>query len=486
MIGMIAVPIYIRFLGVEGYGLVGFYGALRTVFNSFLDFGLSVTIKRDVARYMASPAKIAQTRDLVRTMEGPYWLIGVFLGFVVYLAAPAISTYWINSEMISVSIIEDVIVIMALITFVQWPLTFYQGGLIGLQKIVLLNGVNVIISTLRSGGSIFAVWLFPSPMIAFFYWQVIVSVIQLSITAILMWHNLPPSLHPPRFQKSIIKEIWRFALGMSGTSIFAFLLTQGDKILLSKILTLEHFGYYSIAATLNEQLQLVNAQIVQPLFPQFSSLIAVDNWAALREHYHKACQLVSVIILPIAGVAAFFSQELIYLWTNDQQLASIVAPIATLLFAGTALLNIIDIPVVMAIAYGWVRFTFYRGLVLSILFVPLLVVLSLEYAGTGAALAWLLLNLGQLLVLPPVIHRKILPGELKQWYVNDVGVPLISSFLVLIIARWLMPVDSSTFQNFVFVGLVAVVVFVVAFLSAKESRKWGKELLKNLSFRLNA
>jgi O-antigen/teichoic acid export membrane protein len=479
IIGMVAVPIYLRFLGVEGYGLVGFYGALRAVFNSFLDFGLSVTIKREVARYTASPTKIAQTRDLVRTMELPYWLIGVVLGFIVYLGAPLISTYWINSETIPASTIENVIVIMGVITFVQWPLTFYQGGLIGLQKIVLLNSVNVIAATLRGVGGILAVWLFTSPIIAFFLWQVIVSVIQLGITANLMWRNLPPSGHAPRFQRSIIAEIWRFALGMTGTSFFTFFLTQADKIILSKILTLEHFGYYSIAVTLNEQLQLVNAQTVQPLFPRFSAFTSLNDREALRDLYHKSCQLVSVVIFPIAGTAAFFSRELIFLWTQDWQLAFIVAPIATLLFAGTALLNIIDIPVVMTIAYGWVKFTFYRGLVLSIFFIPLLVLLSLEYAGIGAALAWALLNFGQLIILPPIIHKKILSGELKQWYVFDVGIPLIASLTVLGIARWLMPLDLSSLQYFVFIGLIAAVIMLVVVLSTKEARLWGKEFLGN-------
>jgi O-antigen/teichoic acid export membrane protein len=479
LVGMIAVPFYISFLGVEGYGLVGFYGALRAVFNSFLDFGLSVTIKREIARYTASPNKLSQTRDLVRTMEIPYWFIGLLLGFIVYLGAPIISTYWLRSDAIPASTIENVIVIMAIITFVQWPLTFYQGGLIGLQKIVLLNGVNVIIATLRGVGGILAVWLFSSPIIAFFWWQVILSIFQLGVTAYLMWHNLPPSAHAPRFQTKIIKEIWRFALGMSGTSFFSFFLTQADKIILSKILTLEHFGYYSIAVTLNDQLQMVNAQIVQPIFPRFAAVISLDDKEALRDLYHKASQLVAVIILPIAGTAAFFSRELIYLWTQDMQLASIVAPIATFLFAGTALLNVIDIPVVVSIAYGWVKFTFYRSLVLSILFVPLLVVLSLKYAGIGAALAWALLNLAQLIILPTIVHHKILIGEKVQWYFFDVGIPLMVSLTILSVARWLMPLNMSFLQYILYIGLIALIVLVVMVLSAREARAWAKELLGN-------
>jgi O-antigen/teichoic acid export membrane protein len=476
---MVAVPFYIRFLGVEGYGLVGFYGALRAVFNSFLDFGLTATIKREIARYTATPARIARTRDLVRTLEIAYWMIGLFLGLFVCLGAPLISKYWINSELISTTTIEKVIVIMGVITFIQWPLTFYQGGLIGLQKIVLLNGINVAVATLRGVGGVLAVWLFSPPLIAFFMWQVILSLFQLGMTTYLLWLNLPPGNKAPRFRKSIIVEIWRFALGMSGTSFFSFFLTQADKVILSKILTLEHFGYYSLAVTLNEQLGMVNPQITQPLFPRFAALISTGDEETLRDFFHKASQLVSVVILPVAGTAAFFSRELILLWIQDMQIASIVAPIASLLFAGTTLLNLIDVPFSLTIAYGWVKFAFLRSLILSVLIVPLMIVLSTRHGAVGAALAWALLNLIQLIIFPFVMHHRILKGELKRWYIFDVGVPLISSLALLGLARWLMPLELHFLQYAILIGSVAITIFLVAVLSAREARAWGVEVIEN-------
>jgi O-antigen/teichoic acid export membrane protein len=482
-IGMIAVPFYIRFLGVEGYGLVGFYGALRAVLNSFLDFGLTVTINREVARYTASPAKIGQTRDLVRTLEIAYWFIGLILGLLVYLSAPLIANFWLNSETIPAKTIENVIAMMGVITFIQWPLTLYQGGLIGLQKIVLLNGVNVVVATLRGVGGILAVWLFPQPLISFFVWQIILSLVQSVLTIFLLWHNLPASNQRPGFRASIVKEMWRFAVGMSGTSVFSFFLTQADKVLLSKILTLEHFGYYSLAVTLNEQLQLINPQITQPIFPRFAMLVSKNDIENLRDLYHKASQLVAVVILPIAGTATFFSREIIYLWTQDVHIASIVAPIATLLFAGTALQNLVDVQLNLTVAYGWVKLIFYRSFLLSIVSVPLLIVLAMRYAGFGAALAWLLVSVLQLFVIPWFVHNRILNGELKQWFIYDVGIPMIILLGMMSFARWLMPLNLSVFQ---YAGLISVVflsTFGVLVLTTKNIRAWSLELFKIFFFK---
>jgi O-antigen/teichoic acid export membrane protein len=311
-------------------------------------------------------------------------------------------------------------------------------------------------------------------------WQVILSIFQLSLTAYYLWRNLPPGLHTPRFNKGVIVDVWRFALGMSGTSFFSFFLNQADKVLLSKILTLEHFGYYSLAVTLNEQLQLVNPQITQPLFPRFSALVSIGDRTALRDLYHKASQLVPVIILPIAGTAAFFSRELIYLWTQDMQIASTVGPIATLLFAGTALMNLVDIPLNLTVAYGWVKLIFFRSLILSILIVPLMIVLSLRYAGIGAALAWALINFAQLLILPRFIHQRILKGELKHWYIYDIGIPVILSLAILILARLLMPQNLSFLQYVIIIGAIVLTNFGVLALSAKDVRVWGLEYLRNI------
>ena len=43
------VPLYLKFLGIEAYGLIGFYAMLQAAFQ-ILDLGLSQTINREMAR----------------------------------------------------------------------------------------------------------------------------------------------------------------------------------------------------------------------------------------------------------------------------------------------------------------------------------------------------------------------------------------------------------------------------------------------------
>src|SRR5262249_30491893 len=66
------VPLYIKILSVEAYGLVGLFTALQSVFL-LLDLGLSTAASRELARLAAQDGADQQRRNLVRTLEVVYW-----------------------------------------------------------------------------------------------------------------------------------------------------------------------------------------------------------------------------------------------------------------------------------------------------------------------------------------------------------------------------------------------------------------------------
>ncbi|RJP50330.1 MAG: hypothetical protein C4586_06110 [Anaerolineaceae bacterium] len=486
VVGLLVVPFYIRFIGVEGYGLVGLYATLQAIFNSFLDFGLSLTINREIARFTASPDKAGNTRDLVRTIEIIYWAIGLILGILICSNASLISVYWIHSETIPVETIKSVILIMGFITFFQWPQTFYQGGLIGLQKMIPLNGILIFTVTFRGLGAILVMYFISRSVLVFFLWQLLTSILQLVLGIVLLWRNLPASDHAPRFCKVLLEDIWRFAVGMSATSFFSFFINQADKIILSKFLTLEYFGYYSLATTLNNQLQLISAQIIQPLFPRFSALVSIDAAEELKQLFHRAAQFISVIFLPVAGALALFSPELIRIWIQDQSVSTLVAPIVFILFLGTAVRSLVEVSFSLTVATGWVKLSFYNSLISFVLLMPILAFLSWHFGGTGAAFSWMILNVGYFLILPPIIHRRILKGELKRWYLQDIGYPLIVSTVILITARWIIPGNLPSIAYGLLLPVVVLITIGIAILAAGKIRSSVMIYYKRLtSFLLN-
>ena len=245
--GLIFIPLYIKFMGIESYGLIGFFATLQIILG-LLDVGLGSTLTREMARLSVLPNKEQEIRNLVRTLEILYWSIAVFVGIAIVTLSPFVANHWIKAGQLSPKTIERALFIMGFITVFQMPIGFYSGGLVGLQKQVLLNIINACMSTLRGAGAVLILWLVSPTIQVFLLWQIVISIINAFFLAMFIWRRLPRGDNKAVFQKQLLKGIWRFTAGMSGISILAVILTQLDKVILSKILSLEMFGYYMLAS----------------------------------------------------------------------------------------------------------------------------------------------------------------------------------------------------------------------------------------------
>ena len=434
LVGIIFIPLYIKFMGVESYGLVGIWFSLEAL-SGVLDMGLSGTLNREMARLSVLPGKEQEMRNLVRTMEAFYWSVAVFVGIAVAALSPFIVHHWVKAGQLSPKTIEQALLIMGFITVFQMPIGFYSGGLMGLQKQVLLNITNVCMSTLRGAGAVLILWLISPTIQSFLLWQIVISIINTFLLAMFIWRGLPHGDNKAVFQKKLLKGIWRFTAGMSGISILAVILTQLDKVILSKILSLEMFGYYMLASMIAMSLGRLFTPVYFSIYPKFTQLVSIDDQDGLTQLYHKSCQFMSVLILPPAIVIAQFSYEIIFLWTQNPATAERIHLLVSILICGTALNGLMHLPYALQLAFGWTRLSLLKTLIAVILLVPLIIYLTTHYGATGAAIAWFVLNIGMFLFEIPIMHRRILRKEKWRWYLQDICLPLVACILMAGLGR---------------------------------------------------
>jgi O-antigen/teichoic acid export membrane protein len=466
------VPLYIKYLGIEAYGLIGFFAMLQAAFQ-VLDLGLSQTMNREMARYSALPEQAGEARDFVRTLEFGYWAIGAVIGVAVVVAAPFIAEHWIKAGDIPVNTVQRAVMIMGIVSALQWPLSFYDGGLMGLHKQVLSNSIKIGMSTLSSCGSVFILWKVSPTITAFFSWQIIVSAFMVAFFTMSLWRNLPPADRPPVFNQNLLRSIWRFAAGMSGISISALILMQLDKLILSKLLNLEMFGYYTLAGVVSGVVPtLLVGPIFNALFPRFTSLVAVQDEPALKLLYHQGSQLMAVLVLPVAVVLAFFSFDLVLLWTGSAKMAGTVSPIVSVLVVGMAINALMTLPYALQLSHGWTSIGLRINALLIITLVPMIYYMTLHYGALGAAEVWIVLNIIYMIIGVPSTHRRFLKGEMNRWFSVDILPPLSAALLIGGIGRWLIysPMPPST----TIISLVVLLLgsLLSAALVASEVRNW--------------
>ena len=477
LINLVFVPIYLKYLGAEGYGLIGIFASLQVVL-SLLDSGLSTTLNKEMARLSVVPDRQQQMRNLVKTLGTVYWGVAAAAGIIAVCLSPLLARYWVHPATLSTSTITYAFLLLSASLMFQFPTGFYSGGLLGLQRQVMLNAARIIFATLKSVGAVLVLIFISRSILSFFMWNLFISILQAITMRALLWYSLPKTGADARFDQQELKNIWRFAAGIMGISLTAILLTQVDKIILSKILSLEQFGYYTVACTLGMMIYQVIAPLTQSYFPKFSNLISLNDIKGLKNLYHQGCQLISVLVLPATLILVFFSRELILIWTKSPLTADNTWEIAALFAYGTGLNGLLNLPYMLTVSSGWTKLGFYQNICLLVMMIPLTIFFALKYGAVGGALSWACINTVYFFVTPHLIHRKILKGEAGSWYWQDSLRPLLACIIVIAASKYFF------FRTPHSMTITLVIIACTGILSVFSAVLFASELKNNIPGRL--
>jgi O-antigen/teichoic acid export membrane protein len=469
LISLAFVPVYLWFLGIEAYGLIGLYATLFG-FMALLDFGLGTTLNRELARYSTQSGAARPMRDLLRTLELAYWAVGAVTGMAITLLAPAIAPHWIKPDQLSGDTVETALALMGVAIACQWPLALYSGGLMGLQRQVTLNVISAAAVTVRGVGAVFVLWQVAATVEAFLAWQIVASLMETLATAIALWRALPRGA-PGRFNLELALGSWRFAASVSAVSVFSVIVTQLDKVILSGLLPLAGFGYYMLATRLASGLYFLVGPVIATFFPRYSQLFASGDERELRRVYHQSCQLMSFLVLPPALILILFPYEILFLWTQNREIAENGCVVLSLLSAGTALNALASPPHILQLASGWTRLALIASAVAAALLVPLIYVMTIRYGAEGAAAVWVILNTANVAVNAILTHRRLLTGELRHWFRVDVGQPLFAAAVVAGIWKWVSVSPDAIGWGVANLAAVSVATLVATALAAPEVRR---------------
>ncbi len=468
-LAILTVPLYLRYLGVEAYGLVGAFAVLQAVCN-VLDMGLGATLTRELARLRSEPDHAGRARTLVRSLEVPYWAVAAGLALLSVAAGP-VATRWFQPQALTPDTIRRATTLMGLTASVQLPFTLYQGGLLGLERQVVLNAVIVVMATLRAVGTVL-VLRFVSPTIeAFFLCQIAASALQTAVGLVVLWTSLPKSSGRTRFDGAVLRANLRFAAGMAAITVASLVLTQADKVVLSKLLPLSEFGCYGVAATVGGAVGVLSMPVFSAVFPRLSQLVAKGDAEGEARAYHGTSQVLSVLVFPPAVALAWFSRDVLLGWTRNPLVTEQAHLPTTLLVAGWTINAALTVPFAAMLAHGWTRLPLAMNVVAIPVLIPLLVWASLEFGPKGAAAVWVALNAAQILVGVRILHSRVLPAEMARWYLKDIGLPLAGALAGALAADAVLPRFDGRALMLTRVVAVAAVAAVGACCLAGEVRR---------------
>jgi O-antigen/teichoic acid export membrane protein len=468
LMGLVFIPLYIKYMGVEAYGLIGFYAVMQAWLTLF-DMGITQTLNREMARFTAGIHTPQSIHDLLRSLEIVSVVLAVLICVLVFGVATYISEHWLNVQKLSTDEVAIAVVLMGFVIALRFIEGIYKGALLGLQKQVAVNVVNVVIATIRYGGVVAVLAWYESSIKVFFAWQVLSSLVSVLVLVILLYSTLPKPGNIPKFSKQAISEVWRFASGMLGITFLALLLTQIDKVLLSKLITLESYGYYTFAATVAASLALITLPTTQAIYPKLVEYTAQKKQQELINLYHQGAQLISVLIAPVAVMLMFFGQDVIYLWSGDISLATKITPILVPLVLGSFLNCLVWMPYQLQLANGWTGLSLIMNVIAVTLLVPAIFLVTPHYGAIGAAWVWALLNTGYVTIGMHYMYKKLLVTEKWSWYWLDIIKQLIPVIIVMSVAKLIITVliYSYIIKLIICIAALGLAIFAAALQSNK-------------------
>jgi O-antigen/teichoic acid export membrane protein len=472
LIQLIALPLYIKLLGIESYGLIAFYVTLQATIQAF-DFGLGQTLNREVARLGANPGQARQIHDTMRTVELAFIGVVAIMGIGLFAFTSILGAHVIKAEGLTALTVTRVLELMVVLLPIQWAASIYQGGLVGLERQVLLNILRITFATVNTGVALLLLHFVSSSLEIFFWWQIIASIAYLLAVVAALRRALPKAVDfKPSFRIDILKNLRGFAAGMGAISVAGIVFAYLDRWILISMADLKIFGYYSVAVVVANSLYYIITPIFTAMFPRFTTLIAKGQGAELVALYALGTQFMVALVIPVALAISFFSYEIIKLWTQNPILASEAAPIASILVLGTALNGLMNLPFALQLASGWVRLALSIVIGLIVIFVPLSITLTFLYGGMGCAIAWLSLNMLYFVVGTKLTHQRFSPELMQGWFLRNLLPGIFAAAAVILPVKIIVVGALSTWQEALVIGTTLACAVALACIAASESRRW--------------
>jgi len=433
LVSLAVIPLYLKFLGIEAYGLIGFFATTQALLQ-ILDLGLAPTINREVARCSAV-GNLREAGKLLHTLAFVYWGMAGAIALILFALAPFVAEYWLKSKHIPRETVAHGVALMGLVVACRWPIGLYQGALMGAQRLAVSSGINIVMVTIGNFGAV-GVLAFVSPTIqAFFVWQAGVGLVYAATIRWAAWRVVGRT-GEVQFDGNQLKRVLHFSMGMSGIALSSLVFTQLDKVLLSKILGLEEFGRYMLATVVVSALYVLVTPTFNTIYPRFSALVASGNTEKLAESYRLGTRLLATVIFPITMTLVIFAEDLVRMWTGNPDIASSVAPVIGVLAIGSSLNGVMHFPYALQLAHGMPRLPLSINAILMVVMVPLIVFLATSYGALGGAIAWFVLHIFYVMIGTWVTHRHLLIGLGNKWLFQDVGIPLGMSSLVGLVGTY--------------------------------------------------
>ena len=300
--GFVRTIILARLLAPSDFGLLGLAMLAITMLETFSQTGFQAALiqkKKDTELYLNTAWTVSGIRAIV-------------LFVILFTTAPAIANFFNSPD--AVWIVRIIALSTVLTGFKNIGVIYFQKEL--QFKKVFFYEFSATLLDLCSAISL--------ALILRNVWALVWAGLAGHLARFILSYVVHPYRPKLKFEKSKFLELFGFGKWMFASGIILFLATQGDDVIVGKILGITALGYYQMAYTFSN---LPATEITQAIsriaLPAYSKL--QDDLAKLKQAYLKVLQVIALISTPLAGGIVVLAPEFTEIFLGSKWMPAVPA-----------------------------------------------------------------------------------------------------------------------------------------------------------------
>lgn len=410
---IIVTSILARLLTPKDFGLIG----IVTVFIFFVSIFTNISLG----------AAIIQKKDVSQIqLSTLYWLnfiLGLITWAAVVGAAPFAARFYGNPELVK-------LLRIICINFLLTPIFGIHRRLMEKNlQFSTLSKINVISSV---GSGLVGIGL---AFLGFGVYSLVWQSISLNIFY-LICINISNKWHPNfcwSWKKT--KDMIYFSLKMKGSKLTSYFDNNIDFMVLSKLLSTQLFGYYSLAyRIIFFPVRRVTYTFTEILFPTFSKI--QDDLKRIKTAYLKSIQIIAIFVFPVTITLALFAKPIVFLVLGEKWLP--MADVILVISSIGALQAIDLVSVAIYPAINKLEISIKLGIFATVL-TGIAAFIGSSHGLIGAAIAILIARI-IIFIIRMIVLKIFIPFTYNE-LLKYLSGPILGSISILIIF-FILPIEN--------------------------------------------
>lgn len=437
----IRIIILARILAPNDFGLMGIALLIMASLESFSETGFQTAL--------------IQKKENIRSYLDSAWTILILRGFILFgilfFIAPYASIFFEAPEAKP---------IIQVIGFTVLLHAFSNIGIVYFQKELEFNKQFVYQLSITLADFIVVIF---AALILKNVWALVLGLLAGNLIGLIMSYKIHPYRPRLNFDFGKAKELFGFGKWILGSSILAFLVSNGDNIIVGKLLGVTALGYYQLAYRISimPATQITHV-ISQVAFPAYSKL--QDNLPILRKAYLNTFQLTAFLSFPTSGFIFILASDFTMIFLGEKWMP--IVPVMQILVIWGLMLSIGSMIGTLWLSVGKPQMVTFlqvaKLVILAILIYPFII----WWGISGAALAVVIA------AFIPTLIAYFEAAKTINYHISNlsylIAIPLISTIIMIAVIHLIkvylfIQINLSLFFLLVLAGFATYIFMIFLF-----------------------